>query len=196
MNIETLNIIILILNLLMLTWYSIETYLMRKTSQHVSKHNTEPLLMLNFTANKVHQGGLDDDMDIDDVVLTLSNIGGGVATNIRIEPLKNLYGTSGREVRLRMPQTNIIFPGTTERLAVSEYENGRRIRGGHPHPYLIPLMSVETNENISHIRYDKEASETHWNTHSYMLRIDYTDQYGKSFITKLSVDKEGIQFVY
>lgn len=191
MDISTLNVIILVLNLLVLTWYSIETFLVRKATQRTSKHNTEPLLMLNFSANTTQQGLIDDDMDIDDVILTLSNIGGGVATNIKIEPIKNLCKDDHRDVVLRLPQTNILFPAKTERLAVSEFENGTKIRGGHPHPYLVPRMAIRDDT----IQYDLDPRETHWKDHSYSIKMSYNDQNGKVYTTHLLVDKNGVNFV-
>ena len=195
MSLDQLNVIILGLNLLILTWYTIETMKLRKTTQYDSKDRTEPLLVLDFNASRYSQGIIDDDVDISDVEISLVNIGGGTALNVQFDKIKNLYAEeANREVAFRLPQTSTIFAGEKTRLAVTEFTDGRRLRGGHPHPLLIPNMIVDDNTEHS-IWYDTDAENTHWKDHSYDVYMRYQDKLLNNYATHVHISKLGAEIV-
>jgi len=184
----SLENILLLITTIVILWYTIETYKLRKESQRANDFELKPIPVITFVTTEAQTKLIDADFDISEKDILITNVGKASALNIRfseidIPQVKN-------KVLFRMIHSNILRPDETMPLAVTvPFEDSRdgRVRGSHPHPYLIPGMIVGDNGT----EYDISPEKTYWKNHSYNFSISYDNANGDSFEATFAVDKHG-----
>lgn len=173
-----------------LVWYTVETFRLRKEAQEANESKLTPVPTIIFNATKFQTKLLDADFDIDEKDILIANIGNAAAVNVKFSTI-NLPPDGTEQVQFRMEHSTILLPNESHLLAVTQPNSRTRwgkVRGGHPHPYLIPGMVVDEETGI---RYDLPPEGTHWATHTYKFSITYENPYGKKFKAFFEVDKTG-----
>lgn len=181
------NMLLLITTLVVL-WYTVETYKLRKESQKTNDLELKPLPAITFITTDAQTKLLDADFDINEKDILITNVGRAAALNVRFSEIN--IAQEKQKVLFRLIHSNILKPNETLPLAVTvPFEDSRdgRVRGSHPHPYLIPGMTVGDNG----AEYDISPEKTYWKDYSYSFSVFYDNPAGDSFEAKFVVDKNG-----
>lgn len=184
----TLENALLIITTVVVLWYTIETYKLRKESQKANEFALKPIPVITFVTTEAQTKLIDADFDISEKDILITNVGKAAALNIRFSEIS--IPQKNDNILFRMIHSNILKPDETMPLAISvpfkESRDGR-VRGSHPHPYLIPGMIVGDNG----IEYDISPEKTYWKDHNYSFTISYDNANGDSFLASFVVDKYG-----
>lgn len=185
------NLIILIATAAIILWYTVETFKLRKDAQATSRARLTPIPALIFHATEMHHKVIDDDIDVDNRDILITNIGLSPVLNIKFDIIRDLHEEENNPILFRLVESNILMPNEVKALAITvplDDNPSGRLRGSYPHPYLIPGMARDENGRAS---FDTPAERTHWSTHTYGVRITYENPYGEKFETRLIIDKDG-----
>lgn len=175
---------------LVLIWYSTETFRLRKESQRTNEAAHTPIPTIIFNATKFQTKLIDADFDISEKDILIANIGSAAAVNVQFTII-SLPPDGTQLVQFKMAHSSVLLPGESHVLAVTQPNTRSRwgkVRGGHPHPYLIPGMIADEDTGV---HYDVPPQGTHWSTHSYAFSVFYENPYGQKYKADFTVDKNG-----
>ncbi|HYF96769.1 MAG TPA: hypothetical protein VD947_01885 [Patescibacteria group bacterium] len=183
------EVILLTITTLVILWYTAETFKLRRESENNNKLNLMPVPSLVFITTKAQTKLIDADFDIDEKDILITNVGKVAALNIKFSIIKLV--ALDQKILFRVVHANVLVPGEYSVLAVTNLDyssQSGRLRGAHPHPYLIPGMAIDEKLGTQH---DMPMEKTHWKNHRYKFFITYENPFGKKYKADFLVDKDG-----